>query len=165
MNRTKKLVVSLVIVSSSIVTCTIATALDEPACCIAVEPTVSEAEATQNVDPLVCTLTTKEKRDRRQQVTSLIASAAISVDEFEVGYRIAFETGHSLDILEFIELERECCSFFEFSLIFPANGAPMVLEIAGPEGSKEFSRKLISGITEKASSADSQPKDACCAVK
>jgi len=96
--------------------------------------------------PLVCTLTDKEVRDRREQLGTLLTKAALGAEEIANGYIVSFEKGHGARIAEFIELERTCCPFFEFTLAFAPNDGPITLAIAGPKGSKAFSSKLVESI-------------------
>ncbi|MFP6584108.1 MAG: hypothetical protein VCD00_16340 [Candidatus Hydrogenedentota bacterium] len=103
---------------------------------------VSETE----VERLVCTLASNEKIERRKDIRILLSKAALGVDEIESGYAITFATEHISDILEFIQLERECCTFFHFSLDFPPKQQPIVLSITGPDGAKDFLEGMISEI-------------------
>ena len=117
-------------------------------CCVAKEAKVEEP-ASESAIPLVCTLTDPELRGRRGEVGKLLSSYARSVKEFETGYSIAFENGHATEIVEFIELERECCNFFEFALTFEAGQGPTTLTISGPEGAKEFLRDTMESWKKK----------------
>lgn len=113
--------------------------------CCATELTRATSSDTPTA-PLVCTLTDKEVRDRREEMGTLLVDAALGAEEIEDGYIVSFEKGHGARIAEFIELERACCPFFEFTLTFAANDGPITLTISGPEGSKAFSSKLVESI-------------------
>ena len=109
----------------------------------------ADEPAGESVIPLVCTLTDPELRGRRAEVGKLLASYARVVKELETGYSIAFENGHGKEIVEFIELERECCAFFEFALTFEAGQGPTTLTISGPKDAKEFLRDTMESWKEK----------------
>jgi hypothetical protein len=40
--------------------------------------------------------------------------------------------------MEFIAVERKCCPFFAFELVFEPQEGPMWLRLKGPEGVKSF---------------------------
>ncbi len=87
---------------------------------------------------LACTLTDQAKRARRTEFGEKLAGYITKTVENETGFTAEFENGHAAEIVEFVELERECCSFFSFTLSFAPNGGPTTLEISGPDGAKEF---------------------------
>ena len=89
----------------------------------------------------------------------------ISTEELEDGFVITIKNGHAHEFIEFIELERECCSFFNFTLNFPPNDAPVALTVSGPEGSKAFSSKLFKLDILNSVQKSKAVTDACCAVK
>lgn len=41
-------------------------------------------------------------------------------------------------ITEIVALERKCCGFVRFRIVIEPEGKPIWLELAGPEGTKEF---------------------------
>jgi hypothetical protein len=113
-------------------------AMDE-CCTTAPEKTASlTAEA-----PIACTLTDAAKRERRDEIAGLLSEAAKSTREIEDGYVVEFEDGHTAKIVEFIEFERTCCSFLEFTLTFAPKNGPVTLSITGPEGTKDFLKDVF----------------------
>ena len=113
-----------------------------PFTCCEVE-TESRDRVSESESALTCTLTSKELRDRSNRVRALIAKGVLKTEEVDDGFIVTFKKGLGKEIAEFIELERECCAFFEFHLKFSANDGPIVLSVRGPEGSKAFSSKLF----------------------
>lgn len=97
-------------------------------------------------EPLSCTLGSEEKIARRAEIRTLLSKAATHPEETKSGYTIAFESKYAGDIFEFIELERECCTSFNFNLEFPSKKGPTKLSITGPPGAKDFLQGMIEGM-------------------
>lgn len=108
-------------------------------CCISDTAT----STVQQNEPLVCTLGSEEKIARRAEIRSLLTKAATQAEETKSGYTITFGSKYAGDVLEFIELERECCTFFNFNLEFPSKKGPIKLSITGPPGAKDFLKGMI----------------------
>ena len=96
--------------------------------------------------PLIaCKLTTVELQRRRNDVLQKIKTAVINVIEIEDGFRYEFTSTRDqiAQLGNLIELEHECCPFLTFRLtVEPAEG-PALLELTGPEGTKDFLRTLF----------------------
>ncbi len=58
-------------------------------------------------------------------------------------YRFPAENGWTAKLLDFIEAERHCCSFFRFEIAFEPNLGPIWLRLTGPEGTKPFIRRAF----------------------
>lgn len=129
---------------TALVVCTTPKVQAADPCCIAPSNTTESVSAA----PLVCTLTDEALQVRRAEVVDLLSAYAQHVHEHDNGYSIAFENGHAKEIVEFIELERACCTFFEFTLTFPPEHGSTVLSITGPAGSKSFLRGLFDAWSE-----------------
>ena len=134
-------------------------------CCTADGANATPSSTPVTAAPLVCTLTSKETRDRRREVVALIQRAAHNVEELDNGYLISFQKGYGKEIVKFIEIERECCRFFEFDLKFSKNNGPITLAITGPEGSKQFSSGLVKAMSKNVSVDTGESADACCAAQ
>lgn len=119
-------------------------------CCVE-ETKVSKDSPLAKSAPLVCTLSDGAKRARREEIGDSLLGWAKAVTEIETGYTVEFENGHAREIVEFIELERECCSFFEFGLHFGADNGPTTLTITGPDGVKDFLRRMFDIGTDQES--------------
>lgn len=85
--------------------------------------------------PLVCTLTPVELGKREQTVAKLLAKA-VERQELPDGYAFRFESEPTIvvEIVEFVLVERECCEFFRFDLIFEPGLGPLWLQISGADG-------------------------------
>lgn len=88
--------------------------------------------------PLTCKLTTPELQKRRTTVIAELKKVVLAKAEVREGLKLTFPgTDECLDqLIGFIKSERLCCDFFVFNLTVSNENA--VLEITGPEGSKEF---------------------------
>jgi hypothetical protein len=90
--------------------------------------------------PIACNLTAPELQGRRSTVLQKVRSAVLEVRELEDGYAYTFPSdGEWLGaVAGLIELERQCCPFLRFRITVHENGGPLLLEMTGPEGTKDF---------------------------
>lgn len=88
----------------------------------------------------VCTLSEDQVVIRRNKIFGKVMSRLNQIKEVPGGYAFSFnaETKLAKHILEFIEKERECCSFFSFTLHFEPEGGPMWLTVSGDAEVKEI---------------------------
>jgi len=85
---------------------------------------------------LVCTLTSAELQERRTGVIARLRESAQEFRELKTGWSIRYPEEQVDVLVEFIRLERQCCSFLEFALRFEPGSGPVWLSITGPEGAK-----------------------------
>lgn len=45
--------------------------------------------------------------------------------------------------MNFVVLERKCCPFLTFELVFEQEGGPIALRMRGPGGTKEFMAEYV----------------------
>lgn len=92
-----------------------------------------------NEIPIACSLTSVELYQRREVLAALRARCA-EVRPIENGLRLRFEAapGVLADIARVIDLERQCCRFLQFRLDVLPEGGPILLELAGPEGTGDL---------------------------
>lgn len=90
--------------------------------------------------PIACQLSSTELQERRQTVLAKLYDAVVEVKELTDGYQYSFSAeGNRLkELADMIDLERQCCPFLEFHLKVAAGSGPLLLEITGPEGTKDF---------------------------
>jgi len=95
--------------------------------------------------PVACALTTAELQQRREELLREIRNAVLEVRELTDGFAYRFPSDDLLlaQLTEMIKLERRCCPFLTFNLRIEPAGRPMWLELAGPEGTKEFLASLF----------------------
>lgn len=99
--------------------------------------------ARQN--PIACKLTSAELQRRRSEVLQRIKAAVINVTEIEDGFRYEFSSTRDqiAQLGNLIELEHECCPFLKFRLTVAPGEGPALLELTGPEGTKDFLTALF----------------------
>ena len=90
--------------------------------------------------PIACTLTAPELQERRFKVLQKVRRAVLEVKELQDGCAYTFPSDSLWlgEVSGLIDLERQCCPFLRFRLTVEENGGSLMLEITGPEGTKEF---------------------------
>jgi len=94
---------------------------------------------------LSCKLTTPELQLRKKTIIAELKNLVLEKTETDKGVRYKFEGSDKiLDLLNtFIKTERLCCDFFVFNLIASSDTKFALLELSGPEGTKEFIKHEI----------------------
>ncbi|MGH9349762.1 MAG: hypothetical protein ACRD26_21125 [Vicinamibacterales bacterium] len=95
--------------------------------------------------PIVCTLTPDALRARREGLLSDLVRKAEDHTPLPDGLRLRFApTPDTLStIARTVEAERQCCRFLRFAIIVEPDGGPIVLELSGPPGTREFAGALL----------------------
>jgi hypothetical protein len=95
--------------------------------------------------PIVCTLTPDALRTRREGLLSDLVRQAEGHEDLSEDLRLRFTpTGDTLStIARAVEAERHCCRFLRFGISVEPDGGPMVLELSGPPGTREFIAALL----------------------
>ena len=95
--------------------------------------------------PIACTLTPGQLSACRDHLLPGLVARAQRNDLVSDGYRLTFDaTSDALQaIASTIERERHCCQFLRFQLTIEPAGGPIVLDITGPDGTREFVRDLL----------------------
>ncbi len=96
--------------------------------------------------PVACSLMPAELQERRGNVLSKIRCAVSEVTELKDGFKYQFASKGELfpELANLIQLEHQCCPFLTFRLtVEPGNGS-LLLEMTGPEGTKEFLAEIFS---------------------
>ena len=90
--------------------------------------------------PVACNLMPAELQERRRNVLSKVLSALTETTELENGfqYRLRSEGELISELGKLIELEHRCCPFLTFRLTVEPGGGSVLLEMTGPQGTKEF---------------------------
>ena len=99
------------------------------------QPVVSVSEL-----PIACSLSDRELAMRSESVRSELFAGATETVEFESGYAFRFsaEGDWWSRIVEFVNAERHCCSFFKFEIIVEPGSGPIWLSLSGADGVKQF---------------------------
>ena len=92
----------------------------------------------ESAKTLSCKLTTPELQKRKETVIAELKALVVSRKELSTGYSYEFESADGIldKLAEFIKTEKICCDFFTFRLTVENDRT--LLDITGPEGSKEF---------------------------
>ena len=96
--------------------------------------------------PVVCTLGPETLKIRRENLLADLLQQVDSHQPLPDGYRLRFAVSEDVLslITQTIDAERRCCRFMRFQLtVEPADG-PVVLDLTGPPGTREFVAALFS---------------------
>jgi hypothetical protein len=95
---------------------------------------VEESEAC-NISAL-----SAEQRKKHSESTVRLFSAVKNLQEESNGYifQLPSDSATLQEVSEWIDLERKCCPFMNFSLTIGDEKKPMTLRINGDENTKEF---------------------------
>lgn len=95
--------------------------------------------------PIACTLSAEQSREREATLLAQLRAAVVEAQELPDGY--AFRLGGDRKwialVAELMAEERECCRFLTFRLTAHPNLGPLVLELTGTDGTKDFLRHLL----------------------
>lgn len=95
--------------------------------------------------PIACTLTPDALRARQEGLLSELRRRAEACDETPEGFRLRFAaTDETFSLVaRAVEAERHCCRFLRFVITAEPDGGPIVLELSGPPGTREFVTALL----------------------
>ena len=90
--------------------------------------------------PIACTLDDGELATRRQRILGGLWRKVEKHQELTDGYAFQFPNSDDIaqEILSFILIERQCCSFFQMELAFKPDNGPIWLHLRGADGVKKF---------------------------
>lgn len=90
--------------------------------------------------PIACTLTPDQLRCQADVLLPGLAARAESCTMSDTGVQMMFmpTSEHLTAIATTIDRERHCCAFLTFRLTVPASEGPLMLELTGPPGTREF---------------------------
>jgi hypothetical protein len=95
--------------------------------------------------PIACTLTADALAARREGLLTELVRLARNRELVSDGLRLTFDpTTHPLStIARAVEAERQCCRFLRFGITVEPDGGPIILELSGPPGTREFVAALL----------------------
>ena len=95
--------------------------------------------------PIACTLSPAALRARRQGLLSELLRRADEHLEVPEGRRLRFAPNEEMleMIARAVDAERQCCRFLRFQITVEPDGGPIVLELTGPPGTREFISALL----------------------
>lgn len=97
---------------------------------------------------LACTLLGRELAERKEAISRDLFAHADRVEELPdgFGYRFPSADPWAANALDVIAVERRCCPFFTFELVFEPNDGPLWLRLRGSEAIKDVVRSELGGI-------------------
>lgn len=95
--------------------------------------------------PIACTLSEQEQARRQQEIASVLFKGVDAVSELADGYALAFPAADEWveRLFEFVSVERKCCPFISFELVFEPAQGPVRLRLRGGEGTKQFVKSWL----------------------
>ena len=90
--------------------------------------------------PVACTLGPAALKARREGFLDGLLRRANRHDPLPDGHRFHFAASDEImeHITRVINAERVCCRFLRFQVTVEPDEGPMVLELTGPEGTRDF---------------------------
>ena len=90
--------------------------------------------------PVACTLDPGRLAARRARLLPGLIERAEAREEIAGGWRYTFAATADLlnAVAEAIEGERQCCRFLRFQLTVEPDAGPILLDVTGPAGTREF---------------------------
>ena len=99
-------------------------------------------EAGRTTSVLTCNINgiPLQERARYGQLVEVLRHAVQKRRELPDGYAFQMDTKQigTDQLAEWIELERQCCPFFEFEIRWTRQNGAVWLNLSGPEGVKDF---------------------------
>jgi hypothetical protein len=117
---------------------------------------------TADACEIACLLPSEQQTERLAELMSGLLAHVNNVTELANGYAFAFKDNAQTreEIDAFIAFEQQCCEFMTYTVTENSAGQ-VVLELTGPEGTKEFLAKWIgdAGLpSKKGSNADTMKR-------
>lgn len=101
---------------------------------------------------LACNLVGRELADRKDAIARDLFAHAERVEELPdgFGYRFPAAEPWAARVLDFIAVEKRCCPFITFELVFEPNDGPLWLRLRGSDAIKAFVRAELNGFVSGA---------------
>ena len=92
-----------------------------------------------------CTLPEPDLRARTAEIDAGLAKKIVAVRELDAGYALQFAAAPGIieELGRFIQFERGCCSFLDFTLRVSREDGPVWLELTGSDDAKSFLQPVI----------------------
>jgi len=83
-----------------------------------------------------------EKRAHYRQLVEALLQAITERRELSDGYSFRVDNEHLTtdQLVEWVNLERQCCPFFGFEILWEPENGPVWLQLTGSQGVKDFIR-------------------------
>ena len=80
----------------------------------------------------------ERERSRHEALSQALLASVQEHRELADGYAFRFPAETLVSAAEWVSLERKCCPFFTFELIFEENEGPIQMRLRGAEGVRDF---------------------------
>ncbi len=89
---------------------------------------------------IACKLGRLELQNYKTEVIALLKDNILKREELSNGYHYTFLGSNTIldQVITFIKEEKQCCNFLCFNLSIEDDQSSIVLNITGPNGTKEF---------------------------
>ena len=90
--------------------------------------------------PIACTLTPDALQARRSGLLADVFQRAEHHELTDSGLRVRFSPDADTlgTLARVVEAERHCCRFLRFLITVEPDGGPVLLDLSGPAGTREF---------------------------
>lgn len=88
--------------------------------------------------PIVCNLDTLTDRASHEKISTDLMRQATHINETENGYTLHFPTATLQQVATFVDGERQCCAFLDFTIHIPTNAQDITLHLTGSNAAKDF---------------------------
>ena len=103
--------------------------------------------------PFACNLKafTPAQRARHRDLSRRLPPAVVAAEERSNGYALSVDPRRLsvAEVAEWMDLERKCCPFFDFTLDLQGESGALRLVLAGRDGVKQFIRMEFAELREK----------------
>ena len=95
--------------------------------------------------PIACRLPGTEFKEREATLLSEFRHVVTTIVELPHGYAFHINSDEKSLLLaaRLLAAERSCCPFLTFELIAHPNLGPVVVQVTGPAGAKEFLKTIL----------------------
>lgn len=95
--------------------------------------------------PIACTLSPDALQTRRDRLLADLFRRAEHHELTDDGLRVRFfsDADSVATLGRIVDAERQCCRFLRFVITVEPDGGPVVLELSGPAGTREFIAGLL----------------------
>ena len=95
--------------------------------------------------PIACTLSPDALKARRDGLLAALLQRAEHHELTDEGLRLRFapDAETLATLVRVVDAERTCCRFLRFVITVEPDGGPLLLELSGPAGSREFIAGLL----------------------
>ena len=95
--------------------------------------------------PVACTLGPAALKARREGLLADLLRRADDHEELADGHRLRFTAADDTLglIARAIDAERKCCRFLRFRVTVEPDEGPILLELTGPQGTRDFLTALV----------------------